>query len=193
MRLEEYFRFLDTLNESIVVYDKEHVVWANDKVTRMMKYDDPEEIIGISPFSFIHPDHLIDLQKNIELRTSQPQNTSGLWKLRCKDGSYKAIHANGSVFMDGDKPYLVSILRETENLKVHSQTSSMIQHDLLTPLTVAKGYMEILMEKAKDPEDIKRFAVMDENCRKMEETVIELINTMKQLNILVHEENEDKN
>ena len=188
----EYFEFLGTLNESIVVYNREKVIWANQKVANMMKYDSPDEILGTSPFSHVHPDLLIDFQKNVESRTDKLIKTSGLWRLRCKDGSYKTVQSNGSVYVHEGESYLVSIFREPAHQVKHSYSSSQLQHDLLTPLTVARGFLDILLEKCKNSEDKKYLNAMSESCSKMEKTIRELVDSLTQQNMLsVSERNED--
>lgn len=181
---EEYSKFLSTLNESIVVYNKEKVVWANDKVTELMKYSSPDEIIGTSPFIHVHPDLLIDFQKNVETRTKTPQPTSGLWKLRCKDGSYRTIHSNGSVIVLDGKTYLISIFRDPVSHIEHRYSSSQLQHDLLTPLTIAKGYIEILQNRNDDPESQRCIEAIQESCKKMESTITKIVNSLHQTNLI---------
>ncbi len=184
MSPEEYFGFLGTLNESIIVYTRDKVVWANQKVSNMMKYDSPEAIIGTSPFNHVHPDLLIDFRKNVETRSEAALPTSGLWKLRCKDGSYKTIQSNGSVYVHDGESYLISIFRAPAHPIEHRYSTSQLQHDLLTPLTVARGFLDILLDKCKNSEDKKYLDAMSESCLKMEETIRALVESLEQQNLL---------
>ena len=193
MSPDEYFEFLGTLNESIVVYNQDRVVWVNQKVCNMLKYETSEGLIGTSPFSHIHPDLLIDFQKNIESWYDNQITTSGLWKLRCKDGEYKTIQSNGSVYIHDGEPYLVSILREPAHPIEHGYSSSQLQHDLLTPLTVARGFIDILLEKCVNVEDKKYLEAMRKSCSKIEANIRKLVESLNQQNRLSVSQEEHNN
>lgn len=186
--LNDYIQFLETLNESIIIYTDDKVIWANKQLSDFLGYDSPDEVIGTHPFSHVHPDNLLDIEKNTKIRMRESIKSSGHWKLRTKQGTYKSVFSNGSTNDIDGKRYLVSIIREPSRPIPQTYSSSELQHDLLTPLTIAKGYLEILREKATDHDTIKHLNTVSDSCNKLEENIRKLLDTVQELNLLEPDE-----
>jgi PAS domain S-box-containing protein len=65
---ESYRRIVDTANEGIAVIDSSRCyTFVNRKKAEMLGYQ-PEEMIGLAPADFIHPDELVNHNQNMERR-----------------------------------------------------------------------------------------------------------------------------
>ncbi len=181
--LTEYIQFLETLNEASTIYT-DRLIWMSPQYLTLLGYTDLTEVTGRSIYTGIHPDEFIDQQKNLEHRTKTRQNTSGTWNLRKKDGTYTKIHSNGSVITLDGETYFVAIARSNQEIQSPQYTSSTIKHDTLTPLTAAKGYLEILETRTTDSENTRLINQIQKNLDKLQETLQNHIQETKQLNLL---------
>lgn len=179
--LAEYIAFLETLNEASAIYT-DKIIWISPQLATLLQYPDPTEFLGTPPHSHIHPDELFDLKKNIEKRLKTHKPTYGTWHLRKNDGTFLRVYANGSTIQIQDQTYLLSILRPHSDLETPLYTTAKIQHDILTPLTAAKGYLEILETHITNPEAQHLFQQIWKNCEKIETNLHKIIETGEQLN-----------
>ncbi|MCW4014239.1 MAG: PAS domain-containing protein [Candidatus Bathyarchaeota archaeon] len=181
--LETYIQFLETLNEASAIYT-DKVIWMSPQYLKLLGYETLDELQGKSIYLGVHPDELIDQQKNIENRTKNHQNTSGTWNFRKKNGEYIKIHSKGSVITLENKTYLIAIARSHPEITHPEYTSSQIKHDTLTPLTTTKGYLELLETHITDPETHQLLEKAQKSLEKLHKNINKIIKETDQLNLI---------
>jgi hypothetical protein len=180
--LEKYITFLKTLNEAAVLYTDKKIKWISPQLATLLEYPNTDEFIDTPPHSHIHPDELFDLKKNMEKRLKTHEHTYGTWHLRKNDGTFMRVYANGTTIKIQDQTYLLSIFRPHSDIETPLYTNAKIQHDILTPLTAAKGYIELLESHITNPKTQHLFTQIWKNCEKIEINLYKIIETGEQLN-----------
>lgn len=202
---EELTDLIKALNESsiVAVTDKNGIItYANEKLTEISKYS-KEELIGKNHEllkSGYHPDIFF---KGMWKVISQGKVWRGDIKYKAKDGTYYWVRTTIVPFIGKDgKPeqfiristditsqkfteekleYALNKLGETDKLK--EEFSTMVSHELKTPLTPIKGYCEILKEDGiigkltKDQHEA--IDEIDRNASRLERLVGDILDAQK--------------
>ena len=174
----------EVLNEAIIISDNEKYLWTNEVYAKLRGYDSPDELIGKSIFSEIHPDEVQENVRVIAERNRTGDKTRGIWRLRRKDGSYMPIIAHSSLLDDLDQRVTMTIVRPVDVAQgdiVPKISEAGMTHEIRSALTVIAGYIELIrVHKAVSlsPELEKWFEIIDQNLTRIAENApkqIELV------------------
>jgi PAS domain S-box-containing protein len=97
IRREKYFRALteNSLDVLSVLTGEGVVIYKSASVKRVLGYE-PEELIGQSVFTHIHPDDLPQVQKVFQIALAEPERTITLqFRYHHKNGSWRHLEAVG--------------------------------------------------------------------------------------------------
>ncbi|TRO61060.1 PAS domain-containing protein [Candidatus Bathyarchaeota archaeon] len=147
------FSLLENINEGIIVYTSEKIIWVNGSLVNMLSYDSPDDFIGKNIFSFIDFSNIQHATSQIEQLYMGKKLTGGVYKVKTKDGSLIPIVSRGSVLENGGEPTLISFIRlvSDEPIEAHLDISvPMLVNEVATALTVIRGYLELLHENPDD-------------------------------------------
>jgi len=181
--LTEYIQFLETLNEASAIYT-DKIIWISPQYLKLLGYQTLDQVKGRSIYTAIHPDELIDQQKNLEYRAKTKEKTSGTWRFKRKDDTYIKVLSKGSVVTLDEGTYYVAIARSHTEITHPEYTSSTLKHQTLTPLTTAQGYLEIIENRITDPETRNLLQKAQKSLQKLQETIQKYIEDTDQLNLI---------
>ena len=156
---KDFIPVFETLNEAIVIFDNETILWTNEAYLNLMGYA-PEDIIGKPTLGRVHPDEVQEAIRNISEYTRTGEGSSGTWRIRKKDGTYKTIISHTSVLPGLEKTVTVSIVRPVDSAQgdiVSKITEAGLHHEIQSSLTVIVGYLELM----KVHEDITMSPAME--------------------------------
>jgi two-component system CheB/CheR fusion protein len=152
--IENAFDVLSILSkEGIVIYE-------SDSVSRILGYTQNERI-GKSIFTdpLAHPDDLPTKRDAFKKAIGNPkQPVKAEFRLRHKDGSYRAIEAVYENLLDN--PRINGVIATyhdiTDRKRIERQKEefvSIASHELKTPITSMKGYIQIMQEMFSSADD----------------------------------------
>lgn len=173
----DYIPVFNTLNEAIIIFDTEKYLWANDAFAKIRGYDSPNELIGQSIFSNVHPDEIQEHTRVMAERSRTRENSKGVWRLRKKDGSYIPIIAHTSIIPDSNRGISVAIIRPVDVVQgdiIPKINEAGVRNELSSALTVIYGYLELLMDHeavSLFPELRKWFKAIDGNVNRIKATI----------------------
>gem|GEM_PF-984890 len=157
-------------SSDIIVLDNANgdIVYLSPAIKQISGYE-PEELLGSNPW-FIYPD---DLDKVIDLHRKAHSGVSGTnceYRIITKSGETKWVsHSWSPIFAEDKLEMVVSIVRdvtekkkaEEELRKAHADLEKAYQlqreflnnvtHEVRTPLTAVRGYVEMLLEGMAGP------------------------------------------
>ncbi len=110
----DYIPLLEILNEAIVIYDFEKILWANEEYAQLRGYDSPTEIIGLRTYDTVHPDEVEAARKASQDRAQKGKKTRGAWTMRNKDGSYRVLVSHATPLPSLDNTITMAIVRPVE-------------------------------------------------------------------------------
>lgn len=181
--LTEYIQFLETLNEASAIYT-DKIIWISPQYLKLLGYQTLDQVKGKSIYTAIHPDELIDQQKNLEYRAKTKENTSGTWRFKRKDDTYIKVLSKGSVVTLDEETYYVAIGRSHQEITHPEYTSSALKHETLTPITVTKGYLELLETHITDPETHKLLQKAQQSLEKLQKNITHQLEKTEQKNLI---------
>jgi PAS domain S-box-containing protein len=150
---EERFRLLvKNAFDFITVFSEDGtIIFETDSVERILGYK-PEERIGKNIFkqSIVHPDDLEQEKESVSIAKLKPgENIRTELRFRHKNGEYKMLDTvtTNLLHEPAVKGFVANHHDITEEKKLEYQREefvSIASHELKTPLTTMKGYIEIL-------------------------------------------------
>lgn len=147
----------DTMLDTVYRTNNDGIIeYASPSCWQVLGYR-PEELIGKSIFSFVHPDDLDAMQKAVR--------TVGAAQYRCRHANGHDLwletlsnlifdddsHVSGIVFASRDITERKRAEKELEDLnRLKTEFLSTAAHELRTPLTSIRGFSEILITRQLD-------------------------------------------
>jgi PAS domain S-box-containing protein len=117
---QRYRSIFETASDGLILSDLESglVVEANPAACAIYSYA-REEFIGQHSTSFIHPDSYHKFDKYVQEVQSQSAYVAEQLHMR-RDGSQFYVELSGAVYIDQDRSYLLSVVRDI-NQRVHAE------------------------------------------------------------------------
>ena len=174
---ETFFSLLETINEGVIIYNSEKILWINSSLVNLLGYDSPDDFIGKNVLNFIHFSNVQHATSQIEQLYMGKKLTGGVYKAKKKDGSLIPIVSRGSVLTNLSESALISFVRSIadEPTKVSLDISMpMLVNEVATALTVIRGYLDLLQENpdGKPETSASYYDAIMLNLNRIEETIL---------------------
>jgi len=118
-RSEEWLRAIfEASRDGILVEDNESIVYVNKSYTRLLGYDEPEELIGCH-ISMLLSSEDRDQMLSFGSRRLRGESPPPVYEFkgRCKDGTSIALEASVSTHAIGGKTYITTAIRDIADRK----------------------------------------------------------------------------
>jgi two-component system sporulation sensor kinase A len=164
---DHYRRLVELAFESVIIVVEERFVFANSQAVRLFRANQPEDMIGKTINTFLHPSSVAD----IKLWVQQAMNGSGEMpllegQLTRADNSVLDIEAVGLVIQYQGQPAMQFVIRDISQRKQAVQevirtarmvtlgklTTAMV-HELNNPLQIIQGYLDMVLDFPLPPEE----------------------------------------
>ncbi|MEO0021536.1 MAG: PAS domain S-box protein [candidate division WOR-3 bacterium] len=128
--LNNYQTLIDIAPITIAVHQQGRIVMINRTGARMLGYDEPAELLGMSVVEFVHPDDWPLAVKRI--RTALEKGTSNppvRERLRRRDGSYILVEVRNAPLTWQGQPAIMVVAQDlSEREKLSRQVQEMLSH-----------------------------------------------------------------
>jgi PAS domain S-box-containing protein len=157
-----YQRLIKFLPEPIVVTDNGIIIYTNISAVKLIGFTDRDELIGRSFFDFLHPDHHEESEDIFsQVMLSDDSTNFQERKLICCNGELIDVEVCSiRIHNFMGKSVALSVLRDlterknaeellirSEKLSVVGQLASGVAHEIRNPLTVLKGFTQLLQKE----------------------------------------------
>ncbi|MDO8429034.1 MAG: PAS domain-containing sensor histidine kinase [Candidatus Daviesbacteria bacterium] len=159
------------------------IIWANKFELKLLGYS-RDEYIGHNTAEFYVDPEVI---KEILTRLKSDKTLSNYEvRLRAKDGAIKYVQISSNVYWEDGKfvhtrCFTQDITAKKELERRKDEFISMASHELKTPLTVIKGYTQILKTNLSDSKDVysEYILKMEDQINRLNKLVIDLLDVSK--------------
>ncbi|MBA7500083.1 hypothetical protein ES704_02836 [subsurface metagenome] len=115
--LEQYRYLINNILDVIVEIDSDGTfIYCSPQTFKLFGFQ-PEELLGLNAFNFIHPEDLPKIIKKLEEAINKGELRSVIYRTRHKDGHYVLVSAKGGVFKENGNFRIISVIREIEEQK----------------------------------------------------------------------------
>jgi PAS domain S-box-containing protein len=190
---ERYRRIVETAIEGLWVLDGDcRTTFANKKMGEMLACP-VAEMIGASVYDFVDPDWVAIMKEKIRLRRQgvteqyefkfRRRDGKELWALLSTNTVYDSSgQYTGSMAMVTDiterKQFEQEIVR-LDRLNLVGEMAAGIAHEIRNPMTVVRGYLQLLQAKEEHAANRRRFAVMIEELDRANAIITEFLSLAK--------------
>jgi len=118
-----YRNFLDSSRDAVYVLDDTQYLYVNKSAASLLGYDDPEELIGVSPFKHISPQDR-EMVENTVLRRQRGEEVPDRYNfhLTRENGEEIEVEANVSLITYEGRPASLAVNRDvTEQKRLEAQ------------------------------------------------------------------------
>lgn len=158
------------ISDEILIQDNQgNLIYANDAAARACGYKNAQQMpIGV-PFDYTKKFDLFDLEnrhlegKDLPARQvlsgklTEAEVTLMAVDKSTKKVTWATVKTAGVAYTNGKQKYIINIIRDISDLKESEQEKddflSMVSHELKTPLTSMKVYLQLLMNRSKQIND----------------------------------------
>lgn len=202
-RLEEslkfYKNFIEVLPFSIIIRDKENMVYVNSKTKELLKINSKKEIIGRSLLDFLEEGCKEIARERIIMKSKNKMISPMEERILCSDGSIVDVEVSETAVFINNKEYFLAILKDITNLKklkavereleekkqyenIRNEFFSNISHELRTPVNViysALQLQEIYIDRKEYCNIKKNGRMARQNCMRLLRLINNLIDITK--------------
>ena len=115
--LEQYRYLINNILDVILEIDSDGTfIYCSPQTFKLFGYQ-PEELIGLNAFNFIHPEDLPKTIRNLEEAINEGELRSAVYRTRHKDGRSILVSAKGGVFKENGNFRIIAVIREIEEQK----------------------------------------------------------------------------
>lgn len=172
---ECYQLLIEHSHDAIMIYAENRIIFANDTASRLVGFENSNDLIGLAVTNFLHEDEKMNFKNSINKIISE-KNISYSYesKILTKEGTSIDIEGRATYIIYGGKTAILDIMRDissdkqveilkkdiVENQRILKETLEFnkvltehfanISHELRTPLNVILGAVQILPIYTKD-------------------------------------------
>ncbi len=116
-KLEHYRYLINNILDAIVEIDSDGtIIYCSTQTIKLFGFQ-PEELIGLNVFNFIHPEDLPIIIRKLEEAINKGELRSAEYRTRHKDGHYISVSAKGGAFKENGNLRFITVVREIEEQK----------------------------------------------------------------------------
>lgn len=156
----DFYQLLDqSLSANLIIKDRK-IIYANKTSLNLLNLSHAEEILGKDYFTFIHPDYYELMERRFQNIIESKVTLEPIeLKIITSSGTEIDIESiEGVFFFEGevliqvnvqditDKKETKNMLMQTEKLSVMGELAAGIVHEVRNPLTVLRGFLEMIAE-----------------------------------------------
>jgi PAS domain S-box-containing protein len=117
--IKEFYEnyLINNILDVIVEIDSDGtIIYCSPQTFKLFGFQ-PEELIGLNVFNFIHPEDLPIIIKKLEEAINKGELRSAEYRTRHKDGHYISVSAKGGIFKENGNFRFITVVREIEEQK----------------------------------------------------------------------------
>ena len=159
----------------------------------------PEDLIGLSPFEFVHPEDVENLQKSITGFITEQEDISAKTRFRNKQGEYIWCETKASLVkengvpvsfhsstrditqgIDAELAIVKALNQERELNELRTNLVSTISHEFRTPMTTIRASAELILMHL-DNQKVENYALLNKRINIIIgeiDRIVELMNTV---------------
>ena len=155
---ERYRMAIEHSNDAVALVEGDEHIYVNQKFLDTFGYENPEDIIGKSTFTIVHPDDReMVLEYNRKRQTGEPVPSRYEFKGIKKDGTILFIEVSAAKITYRGKSVSLAYLRDmTERKHMEEQLHAMSLTDELTGLYNRRGFLALSEQQLKIAERAKK-------------------------------------
>lgn len=119
---DRLWRIIEVLPDMVLVCRDERVEFINSTGVRMLGAKSPADVVGKTPFAFIHPDCHSGMRRRLGEVLESGASAQGMEEriIRC-DGRALEVEVNATRFQDDDGPALQLVMRDLSERKMRER------------------------------------------------------------------------
>ncbi|WP_338647684.1 PAS domain S-box protein [Flavobacterium sp. KS-LB2] len=172
--------------------------YVSPSISHILGYS-PEDLIGLSPFEFVHPEDVVNLQKSITGFITEQEDISAKTRFRNKEGEYiwcetkaslvkengipVSFHSSTRDITQGKEAELAirkALNQERELNELRTNLVSTISHEFRTPMTTIRASAELIMMYL-DNQKLENYSLLNKRVNIIVgeiDRIVELMNTV---------------
>ena len=114
---EKYRTLINSIIDVIIELDSNGTfTFVNSRSFDLFGYQ-PEEIIGMNAFSFVHPEDLPEIAKKMNKAIYSGDIIEAIYRTRHKNGHYILVQARGGIYKDNGNTKFIAVIRDITKQK----------------------------------------------------------------------------
>ncbi|WMW21537.1 PAS domain S-box protein [Methanolobus mangrovi] len=183
---KKYRTLVENVNIGIVrsePWEGGHIIQVNPAFCKMLGFNDEKELLDISAADlYLYPEDRLELLGELR-QTGKIKDRKIVFKVRdgttilCSITLSTEYDPNGNmILMDGVVEDITEKERRSEALKQANNKLSLLnsitRHDIINQVMLLEGYLYLVMEQIKDPEELRLLQRMEANVMSIERHIM---------------------
>jgi two-component system, cell cycle sensor histidine kinase and response regulator CckA len=191
---ENFQNMIRQMPDGVLIMGEDQLLFANDSLVRMLGYDFPEELKGMMPSQFIHPDYrAMSSQRTRDLFTEGGAKPLCKFKLLGIKGQVVDVESSAIAIEYYGQRAVMAVLRDitlqnqierqavlNDKLATLGTLAAGVAHEVNNPLTYVLGNLAFLKEQVDEIRSRADQSGMDETGKKILVEMAEEINDITQ-------------